>query len=63
MIAKFVEDKWDPIKLYKNGYIPKHTKLKNLQGQLVNDWQRPDTFADYYEKVQWKNPRNVPITQ
>eukprot|EP00972_Heterocapsa_arctica_P066132 9756618-Heterocapsa_arctica.AAC.1 len=63
MIAKFVEDKWDPIKLYKKGYIPKHTKLNNLQGQLVNDRQRPDTFAELYEKVQWHNPRNVPTTQ
>eukprot|EP00972_Heterocapsa_arctica_P090495 13352344-Heterocapsa_arctica.AAC.1 len=63
MIAKFVEDKWDPIKLYEKGYIPKHTKLNNLHGQLVNDRQRPDTFADYYEKVQWSNSRNVPITQ
>eukprot|EP00972_Heterocapsa_arctica_P073817 10897389-Heterocapsa_arctica.AAC.1 len=63
MIAKFVEDKWDPIKLYKKEYIPKHTKLKNLDGKLVNDRQRPDTFAEYYEKIQWHNPRNVPITQ
>eukprot|EP00972_Heterocapsa_arctica_P047213 6964880-Heterocapsa_arctica.AAC.1 len=63
MIAKFVEDKWDPIELYKKGYIPNHTKLKNLHGQLVNDRQRPDTLADYYEKTQWSNSRHVPITQ
>eukprot|EP00972_Heterocapsa_arctica_P033803 4974969-Heterocapsa_arctica.AAC.1 len=36
--------------MYKKGFVPKHTKLKNLQGHLVNDRQRPDTFAEYYAK-------------
>eukprot|EP00972_Heterocapsa_arctica_P055951 8252783-Heterocapsa_arctica.AAC.1 len=48
--ANFQNDKWDPIKMYKKGYIPKHTKLKDLEGQLVNDRKRPDTFAEYDEK-------------
>eukprot|EP00972_Heterocapsa_arctica_P017741 2621904-Heterocapsa_arctica.AAC.1 len=57
MIANFLEHKWDPIGLYEQGYIPKHTKLKHLAGQIVNDRQRPDTFAEYDEKVQWKKAR------
>eukprot|EP00972_Heterocapsa_arctica_P054923 8098955-Heterocapsa_arctica.AAC.1 len=63
MIANFQNDKWDPIKLYKHKYIPKRTKLKNLDGQLVNDRKRPDTFAEYDEKVQWNNPQISPITE
>eukprot|EP00972_Heterocapsa_arctica_P114843 16444653-Heterocapsa_arctica.AAC.1 len=31
-----------------------------MQGKLVNDRQRPDTFAEYYEKVQWHNNRATP---
>eukprot|EP00972_Heterocapsa_arctica_P023838 3512678-Heterocapsa_arctica.AAC.1 len=50
MIANFLEDKWGPIELYKKGYIPKHAKLKNLAGQIVNVRQRADTFANYYEQ-------------
>ena len=36
-----------------NGHIAKFTNLKNERGELVNDRMRPDTFADYFEKVQW----------
>eukprot|EP00972_Heterocapsa_arctica_P110705 16300316-Heterocapsa_arctica.AAC.1 len=28
-----------------------------MQGKLVNDRQRPDTFVEYYGKVQWHNNR------
>eukprot|EP00972_Heterocapsa_arctica_P077026 11358862-Heterocapsa_arctica.AAC.1 len=31
-----------------------------MQGMLVNDRQRPDTCAEYYEKVQWHNNRATP---
>eukprot|EP00972_Heterocapsa_arctica_P042350 6241220-Heterocapsa_arctica.AAC.1 len=60
MIANFVEEKWDPIKLNKKGYIPKHNKLKNLEGQRVHDRQRPDTFAEYYEKFNGQMPEQLP---
>ena len=35
--------------------------MKNERGELVNDRMRPDTFADYFEKVQWA--RNEQIDQ
>ena len=35
--------------------------MKNERGELVNDRMRPDTFADYFEKVQWA--RNEQIEQ
>eukprot|EP00972_Heterocapsa_arctica_P027242 4004626-Heterocapsa_arctica.AAC.1 len=60
MIANFVEDRWDPIKLYTKGYIPKHTELKNLNGQLVNERQRPDTFAEYYKSPMEEYQRCTP---
>ena len=46
---------------FKKGYIAKFTNLKNERGELVNDRMRPDTFADYFEKVQWA--RNEQIDQ
>ena len=44
---------WDPVKIQKKGYTPKHTKLKNRQGQQVHDRMRAETFADYYEYEHW----------
>ena len=35
--------------------------MKNERGELVNYRVRPDTFADYFEKVQWA--RNGQIDQ
>ena len=43
MTNSFEEELWDSIKIYKNDYVPQHTKLRNLEGQLVNDKQRPYT--------------------
>ena len=43
------------------GYIVKFTNLKNERGELVSDRMRPNTFADYFEKVQWA--RNGQIYQ
>ena len=46
---------WDPLKVQKKGYTPKHTKLnkKNRQGQQVHDRMRAEAFADYYEYEHW----------
>ena len=52
-IQKFKDADWDPVKWQKKGYTPDHTNLINEQGNAVNDRMRPDTFADYFEKVQW----------
>ena len=60
-IYKFKEMEWDPIKYFKKGYTAKFTNLKNERGELVNDRRRPDTFADYFEKIQWA--RNEQIDQ
>ena len=48
-----MEADWDPVKWQKKGYTPNHTNLIDEQGRTVNDRMRPDTFADYFEKVQW----------
>ena len=48
---------WDPVKLQKKGYTPRHTKLKNRQGQQVHDRMRAETFADYYEHEHWAEDR------
>ena len=63
MTNSFAEELWDPIKIYKKDYVPEHTKLRNLEGQLVNDKQRPYTLADYFEQVQLKNERQEPKLQ
>ena len=52
-INKFKDWGWDPIKYFKKRYVAKFLNLKNERGELVNDRMRPDTCADYLEKVQW----------
>ena len=42
--------------VFQEGYVAKFT---NLKSELVNDRVRPDTFADYVEKVQWARNSDV----
>ena len=58
---KFQDWEWGPVKYYKRGFVAKFTNLQNERGKRVNDRMRPDTFADYFEKVQWA--RNHEIDQ
>ena len=53
MLSELNDNKWDPVKMHKKGYTPKHTKLKDLQGRPVHDRPRATTFADYYEQKHW----------
>ena len=52
-INKFKDWGWDPVRCFKKGSVANFTNLKNERGELVNGRMRPDTFADYFEKVQW----------
>ena len=58
---KFQDWEWDPVKYYKHIFVANFTNLQNERGQLVNDRMRPDTFADYFQRVQWA--RNHEIDQ
>ena len=58
-ISKFKDWEWDPIKYFKKRYTAKITNLKNERGELVIDRMRPDTFADYFEKVQWARNEQI----
>ena len=49
----------DPVKYYKRGFVEKLTNLQNERGKLVNDRMRPDTFADYFERVQWARNHEI----
>ena len=49
LLSELRDNKWDPVKMRKKGYTPKHTKLKDMQGRQVHDRLRATTFADYYE--------------
>ena len=60
-INKFQDQEWDRVKYYKRGFVAKFINLKNERGELVNDRMGPDTFANYFEKVQWA--RNHEIDQ
>ena len=53
LISELRDNKWDPIKMQKKGYTPKHIKLKDEQGRQVHDRPRAKTFADYYERKHW----------
>ena len=52
-LSELSDNKWDPVKMRKKGYTPKHAKLKDLQGIQVHDRLRATTFADYYEQRHW----------
>ena len=53
LLAGLEDNMWDPVRVQKKGYTPKHTKLKNIQGQQVHDRMRAETFADYHEHEHW----------
>ena len=53
LLSELRDNKWDPVKMRKKGYTPKHTKLKDMQGRQVHDRLRATTFADYYEQKHW----------
>ena len=52
-LAEFQDLNWEPVKRMRKGYIPKHTKIRNRRGEIVNDRIRAETFADYYENEHW----------
>ena len=53
-------NKWYFVKCTKKGYPPKYTKMRNLDGNIVNDRERAETLANYFEQRQWHNTRQVP---
>ena len=58
-VKGFKENKWDPIKNTKKGYTLKYTKMRNLDGNLVND-REAETLATYFEQRQWHKTRLTP---
>ena len=52
-LAGLKDNRWGPVKPQRNGYTPRHTKLKNRQGQQVHDRMRAEIFADCYEHEHW----------
>ena len=44
----------------KDTYTPKYTKMRNLDGNLVNDRERAETLATYFEQRQWHKTRQTP---
>ena len=47
-------------KEHQKGYTPKYTKMRNLDGNLVNDRERAETLATYFEQRQWHKTRQTP---
>ena len=43
------------LKKLREGYMPKHTKLKHPNGAIATSQERPEILADYFEKTQWGN--------
>ena len=44
---------WSQIRKCRKGFAPKPSKLKNLEGEVVDSSKRADTMAEYFERVQW----------
>ena len=59
-VKGFKQSKWDLIKNTQKGYTPKYTKMRNLDGNLVNDRERAETLANYFEQRQWHKTRQTP---
>jgi len=45
---------WNRVRALRKGFAPKPSKLKDLDGHVVDNTQRAETMAEYYEKVQWR---------
>ena len=58
LIYELRDNNWDPVKMHKKGYTPKHTKLRDEQGRQVHDRLRAKTSADYYENKHWAIDRD-----
>ena len=56
---KFQDWEWDPVKYYMRGFVAKSINLQNERGKLVNGRMGPDTFADYFGKVQWARDHEI----
>ena len=56
------EGKWDPVKLEKKDFVPRHVGIRNEGGRIVNDREKADTFAEY-ENKQWRCEREEPAEQ
>ena len=54
IIDSLEEGKWDPVKLEKRRFLPQHVRIRNEDGRIVNDREKADTFAEFYENKQWK---------
>ena len=41
------------VKNTKKGFVPKHTRIKHLDGRVPRSDERPDVLAGYFEQVHW----------
>ena len=46
---------WQEVKVTKQGFMPKFTKIRDEKGVVVPSSKRPDILADHFEKKQWGN--------
>ena len=59
-VKGFKVNKWDLIKHIRKLYTPKYTKMRNLDGNLVDDRERAETLAKHFEQRQWHKTRQPP---
>ena len=44
---------WYDIQKTKSNFLPSHTKLRRADGTVCASNERPDIFADHFERKQW----------
>ena len=49
---KLDKEVWREVKLTKNEYTLKHTRLKHADGTVDTSRERPEMFADFFEEAQ-----------
>ena len=63
IIDSFEEGTSDPVKLEKTDFVPRHIRIRNEGGRIVNDREKADAFAEFYEHKQWRCEREEPAEQ
>ena len=47
------KEDWAEVKCTRKGFMPRHTKGRDENGNVAPSCERTDILADFFEKVQW----------
>ena len=62
-LQNFEEELWFDIKQAKAAYLPRHTKLKEKNGEVGKTNRRPHILADFFEEKQWGQVKSETLNE